>query len=195
MKGFVWRLVVALSVFTEIVAAQYDVPEANERNVARLGTCSNSSVSRRDNSDRHCSWIINGNKDVTDGSRNCFSTADEVTKPSRLTVILKHRYYIHKVVIYGRSNDLDRMPQIQVFFDGIPVYNVSEKRNVTIWKIPENSRQFAKNVLLHKDNTATYRDISLCEVEIYTCNEGFFWSTLTDRVGAKRCKEWQWLCL
>ncbi|XP_025105739.1 uncharacterized protein LOC112571140 [Pomacea canaliculata] len=177
MKGFVWRWMVALCVFTEIVAAgQHNVPWTNERNIAKEATCANSNVRYVNGIGRECRFLVNGDKESSDydNRRNCFQTNHQNDFPHFLTFTLQQKYPIHRLVFYANENRLDRMDCLQVYFDDEVISTFPKNTKERILYLNRSESESRNVQILHFNRTCkTGGDempvINFCELEIYTC--------------------------
>ncbi|XP_025114506.1 multiple epidermal growth factor-like domains protein 11 isoform X2 [Pomacea canaliculata] len=163
---------VALCVFTEIVAAQHNVASGNERNVAREAGCTCSSSHPLEG--RTCDLVKNGDRDSSNYNvkRNCFSSLEG--ERGSLRFILKHKYFIHRLVFYAREDRLDRMDCLQVYFDDkvIHTFPKNNKERILYLNRSESESREVKNASFSR-TCKTGMDVApvlnFCELEIYTC--------------------------
>ncbi|XP_025076729.1 uncharacterized protein LOC112553602 [Pomacea canaliculata] len=164
-------------------------------NVALNGTCNQSTVLNNE-AIYVCTGVIDGSKD---GVTNCAHTGANDPNP-RLSVFLKHSYFIHKLVFYARTGWTTRLQHILVYFDGACVHNVTYNATIVYWNISETSRLQAKNITLRREvfyDDDYYKLVNFCELEIYTCKRKL-WGPRCDKpcdVNCAECKDSASKCL
>ncbi|XP_025114507.1 uncharacterized protein LOC112576350 isoform X3 [Pomacea canaliculata] len=177
---------VALCVFTEIVAAQHNVASGNERNVAREAGCTCSSSHPLEG--RTCDLVKNGDRDSSNYNvkRNCFSSLEG--ERGSLRFILKHKYFIHRLVFYAREDRLDRMDCLQVYFDDkvIHTFPKNNKERILYLNRSESESREVKNASFSR-TCKTGMDVApvlnFCELEIYSCRRGYWGHNCTNACG------------
>ncbi|XP_025108248.1 multiple epidermal growth factor-like domains protein 6 isoform X2 [Pomacea canaliculata] len=190
--GRVWWWIATLSVLAEIslltAAWPVSVRSSLERNVALNKPCNQSSVWHTGVG--LCDKAVNGrfeDYDQFSQSSDCIHTSGYDLTPW-WTVNLGPNFYIHKLVIQGRTDFYRRMANMTVLFDGIvhEKYSFSFRRMETYFDSTEVQK--VQNVTLTKNGSnPDLVMLNICELAVYGCNSDR-WGLQCEGYCSSRCR-------
>ncbi|XP_025107761.1 multiple epidermal growth factor-like domains protein 6 isoform X2 [Pomacea canaliculata] len=194
-KGCVWWWIAALSVLVEILvftaAQNVNVQSGHERNVARGRPCNQSSVWKKKYG--VCGGAINGRKEKytsNDENTNCIHTDAGDPRPW-WTVYLAPNIYIHKINIFSRSDNKERMAKVSIYLDE-RLYDKIKDCDATNCKVEytcifkTTQVQKAQSVTLANYETNP-ESLNICEVEVFACQSDRY-GLNCEKICDSRCK-------